>query len=444
MNATEIRERAAELHQQSVAVSNKAEQENRLLTTEEQENIDGLLNEVESLIAQAERLERLEAQSKTLTASQGRKTTPAGEGARATHNSALDKMRWGFAHLGEFANSVRTAATSGRVDPRLLQNAALSTYSSEGIGADGGFAVPPEYRAAIQTLVLGEDSLLSRCDASPTNSSLVVVPTDEDTAWGTSGGVRVYRRGEAAAMTQSKVALKDHTTRVDPIYALVPVTDELLNNAPMLARFLTQKAGEKLNFKINDEIVNGTGSGGQCVGILNSQCLVTVLEETSQASDTLVAANLLNMFSRMPAMVRKNAVWLANQDIEPHLYAINIEFKSGAGAGIAAGVSGLMPEGGMRYDPSESTLLGRPIVFTEACQTLGDKGDIILAYLPGYFAPYEVGGVKEAMSMHLWFDQGVTAFRWSIRIGGQPWLSAPISRKNGNNTLSHFVCVETR
>ncbi len=48
------------------------------------------------------------------------------------------------------------------------------------------------------------------------------------------------------------------------------------------------------------------------------------------------------------------------------------------------------------------------------------------------------------MSMHLWFDQGATAFRWTFRIGGQPWLSAPISRKNGSNTLSHFVALQTR
>ena len=111
---------------------------------------------------------------------------------------------------------------------------------------------------------------------------------------------------------------------------------------------------------------------------------------------------------------------------------------------IAAGVSGLVPEGGLRYDPTNGTLMGRPIIATEACQTIGTVGDIILAYLPGYFAPYKAGGVRSDMSMHLWFDQGVTAFRWTFRVGGQPWLSAAIARKNGSNTLSHFVALQTR
>jgi len=46
--------------------------------------------------------------------------------------------------------------------------------------------------------------------------------------------------------------------------------------------------------------------------------------------------------------------------------------------------------------------------------------------------------------MHLYFDQGVTSFRWTLRLGGQPWLSAPIARKNGSNTLSPFVALATR
>jgi hypothetical protein len=46
--------------------------------------------------------------------------------------------------------------------------------------------------------------------------------------------------------------------------------------------------------------------------------------------------------------------------------------------------------------------------------------------------------------MHLYFDQGVTAFRWTLRVGGQPWLSTPITRKNGSNTLSHFVTLQAR
>lgn len=459
MNLEQLRARLAELVDQQTNIRNAAEQGKRDLTADEQDDIERLQAEFENVDRQVAQLEKLEAQAARTQTSTGRRADPPqiqNDGARqqrgrqddGTRNTVVrtpeERGRWGWNNLGDFALAIRNhVRPGGSTDSRLL-NAALSTYSSEGVGADGGFAVPPEFRQQIQALVLGEDALLSRCDAMPTESNLVIVPTDEDTAWSSSGGVRVYRRAEAAAMTQSKMALKDIQCRVEEMYALVPVTDQLLDDATILSRFLTQKAGEKMNFKINDEIVNGTGSQGQMLGIMKSPCLVTVSKEGSQAADTIVGANLLKMFSRMPDYARKRGVWLINQDIEPQLYAVNIEFKSGAGAGIAAGVAGLVPEGGLRFDPTNGTLMGRPIIATEACGAVGDLGDIIFAYLPGYFAPYKAGGIKSDISMHLWFDQGVTAFRWTFRIGGQPWLSAPIARKNGSNTLSHFVTLEAR
>jgi HK97 family phage major capsid protein len=464
MNLTEMRARLAELSNQATTISQNAEAQRRELSSEEQTSLEQITNEFDSIERQVQLLERVELQNARASESQGRRTEPPtppqrqpdaapaqrrqvpDDGLRNTRiQTTEERGRWGWNNLGDFAVAIRNHAKGvGQTDTRLM-NASLATYSSEGVGADGGFAVPPEFRQTIQNLVMSEDQMLSRCDAMPTESNMVIVPTDEDPSWGASGGVQVYRRAEAGTMTQSKMALKDISVRVEELYALVPVTDQLLSDATILGRFLTTKAGEKINFRINHEIVNGSGAGGQMLGILNSPALITVSKEGSQAADTLVGQNLLKMFSRMPDNARKNAVWLINQDIEPQLYNVNLAFKNAVGsAEIAAGVSGLMPEGGLRYDPTVGTLMGRPIIATEACSTIGDVGDIILAYLPGYFAPYKAGGLKSDISIHLWFDQGVTAFRWTFRIGGQPWLSAPIARRSGSNTLSHFVALEAR
>ena len=52
--------------------------------------------------------------------------------------------------------------------------------------------------------------------------------------------------------------------------------------------------------------------------------------------------------------------------------------------------------------------------------------------------------IKSDQSMHFYFDQNVRAFRFVFRVGGQPWLSAALARKNGSSTLSHFVTLATR
>ena len=65
--------------------------------------------------------------------------------------------------------------------------------------------------------------------------------------------------------------------------------------------------------------------------------------------------------------------------------------------------------------------------------------------LSGYaLATKAGGGVDFAQSIHLFFDQNLTAFRWIIRAGGQPYLSAPVSPAKGANTKSHFVALAAR
>lgn len=448
----QYRARQDELVNASQSLIQAADAERRELNADERKQIQANSDEVERLENEIELRSRVTAQSDRMSAPRPR-VTPANAGdppgderpiVQTTHlatpaTRAGARGNGGWRNLGDFARAVKAASSGQGMDGRL--QASLSTYGSEGVGADGGFAVPPDYRNTIMSIVQGEDSLFSRTDNMPSESNSVTVPTDETTAWGTSG-VRVYSRAEAGAMTQSKPALKDVTVRLNEIYAFVPVTDELLEDAPLLSSFLTTKAGEAIDFKITDYIINGTGAG-QPLGILNSGALVTQAALGSQAVDTIQAPNIAAMWSRMPARARASAIWLCNQDAEQQLMRMGFQIGDAAQTTFTGGVPLFVPPGGLSAAPY-ATLMGRPIVTTEACSALGDVGDIIFAYMPGYFMPYKAGGIKSDVSMHLYFDQAVTCFRWTLRFGGQPWLSAPIARKNGSNTLSHFVTLAAR
>jgi HK97 family phage major capsid protein len=183
------------------------------------------------------------------------------------------RQRWGFRDFGEFCSSVKNAALQpGKADARLIQNA-LSTYGSEGVAADGGFAVPPEWRSSIMEAVAGEESLLSRTDQQVASGNSITFPVDETTAWQSTGGILAYWDGEASSMTQSKPNLKDVTLKLNRLTALVPVTEELLEDAPAMGNYVARKAAEKIAFKVTDAIINGTGAG-QPLGIMNAPCKV--------------------------------------------------------------------------------------------------------------------------------------------------------------------------
>lgn len=442
MNAKhQLQARAAEHQAAAAGIREKANAEERALSSIEMETMNSHLDAFEQARAELELLDRTESANEWLNSSAGRKVQPTGL-QNTNLQTAQEKGRWGFNNLGEFAKTVRNAVIGNGVDTRLVKNATLSTYGSEDTGADGGYAVPPDFRTEIQSLVMGEGSMLAQCDSMPTAGKSVTFPTDETTAWQTSGGVLTYWGAEAGAMSQSKPSLKEVSVNLHKLYAFVPVTDEMLEDVPMMGRYLTGKAGDKLNFAVTDAIVNGTGVG-KPLGIMTAPCKIEVAKESSQAAATIVGSNILKMYARQLNPGR--SVWLVNADTLAMILSLNIEFKSSAGAGIAAGARfptiTFPGENGSTF----ATIMGRPVIVTEACQTLGTAGDIIFADLSGgYFAPYKAGGVRNDISMHLWFDQGVTAFRWTMRVGGQPWLSAAVSSKNSSASRSSVVALATR
>lgn len=456
----QLKARLVELQEFGKAIQAKADAEKRDLTTEEQTELDGTFAEFENVERDIDRRLKLEAQDTRLGASQGRVVPPqqlensasggtaAGSAGRdglrnSRATAAEDRNRWGFRNFGEFCNAVRGGVVNpGGMDPRLIANAALSTYGSEGSGTDGGFAVPPEWRSQITDLVMGEDSFLGMTDQQTASGNTITFPVDETTAWQTTGGILAYWDSEASTLTQTKPSLKDLTIKLDRLTVLVPVTEELLEDAPAMGGYVAKKAGEKMAFKVNDSIINGTGVG-QPLGILNAPCTVSVAKVTSQTNTTVHADNIVTMLSRLPAQSFKNATWFINQDVIPQILKLGFAVTTAAGTAAGAGALYLPPNGLANSSPYGS-LMGRPIVVTEACATLGTVGDIILADMSKYLTIVKAGGVKSDVSIHLWFDQNTTAFRFVMRMNGQPWLSAAIARKSGSNTLSHFVTLAAR
>jgi HK97 family phage major capsid protein len=291
-------------------------------------------------------------------------------------------------------------------------------------------------------LVSPEDSLLNMTDQMPISGNSITFPVDETTDNQSTGGILAYWDGEGDAMTASKPSIRETTIKTSRLTAMVPVTEELMEDATAMGAYVQRKAGEKMNFKVTDAIISGTGAG-QPLGIINAPCLVTVAKLGSQANDTVKGGNLVDMMARMPAASYQNAVWLINQDVLPQIMGSGVVVTDAAGT-TAQGIGAIwMAPNGLSQTPY-GTILGRPIVVTEACSALGDVGDIILADMRKYMTVVKSGGIRSDVSMHFYFDQNISAFRFVMRMNGQPWLSTPIARKNGSNTLSHFVTLAAR
>lgn len=445
------RQRQQALMEASQGIMARAEAESRDLTDAERTEIEGQTAEFDGLERDIGLRNRVAAQNAVLTARPGRvtepddavddapqnRTTPALQNRAPAQPRATANGTNGFRGLGEFANAVRHASQrGGDLDPRL-RNAAVSTYGNEGTGADGGFAVPPDMRSEILTKVFNEDSLLTLTDRLQSSSNTITLPTDESTPWQTTGGIQSYWTAEGATKTQSKPVLGETTLKLHTLATLVPVTEELLEDSPAMGAYLNRKAPEKMDFKVSDAIVRGTGVG-MPLGFLASPALVTVAKESAQAADTVVLANILNMWARLPVQSRRTAIWIMHPDAEAKL------------PGMTLGDQPIyMPSGGLSAN-MYGTLLGRPVVPHQTANTIGDLGDVMLVDLKQYLTVTKTGsgrdsnGLRQDVSIHLWFDQDMVAYRFTMRVAGQPWWAAPISQRSGSNTQSPFIVLESR
>lgn len=335
-----------------------------------------------------------------------------------------------FANLADFALAVRAAAFSPKaIDPRLM--AAATTYGNTTVGSAGGYAVPQEMLDEILAPLDGADSLFRYCRQIEIDSSSLIVPVDEDPNW-SAAGVYAAWEGEGATLPERKPKLGSRAITLSRLKALVPATSELDEDAPALSDWLSWRFGEAILYRMNYAIVQGLGVG-MPLGILPAPATIEVPKETGQAAATIVSGNALKMWSRLLSSSATRAVWIANPDALQYLGSCTWEngapaYATGNGTGASGGY-----------------LMGRPVLLTEACPALGQKGDLILGDLSnGYLAVKRVGAPRVDRSVHLYFDQDVNAYRLVFRAGGQPLLSAPITPPNSSNTRSQFTVLAAR
>jgi HK97 family phage major capsid protein len=333
-----------------------------------------------------------------------------------------------FPSFADFAFAVRRAAETNNRDPDRRLIVAAAATMQEGNGADGGYLVPPDLRAEVVRAVLAETSLLGRTDRQTAKSNSLVIPLDASAAWQTSGP-QATPEPEGAALAQSKGVFQSRTVRLHSLKTLVPASSELFDDAVGLTAYLRAAVPARMDFKVTDWLLNGTGAG-QPLGVLKSPCKITQTKEGGQAAGTVVYANVQKMWGRLHSPSKARAVWIVHSDAETALQGMIA--PTGAPALV--------------YPPDSpyGFLFGRPVLVSEAAQPLGTEGDVTLVDPLGILTATREGVVREDFSMHVFFDFDLSAFRFTMRVGGISWWAAPVARYRGGPTVSTVVTLESR
>ena len=417
----EMRAKRENARLKAMEILNKAEKEDRFLSSEEQKEIDKYEEEIRSWDASIERAERMIAmEPDEIEEKPEVKTAPKNEEIK-------------FKTFGEqLMAAYRASMPGGQVDNRLTTRAASGLNESN--PSDGGFLVQQDFVSELLKRTYETGILASKVKKIPISTSangLKINAVDEDSRANGSrfGGVQTYWEGEADKLAGTKPKFRVLELSLKKLTGLCYATDELLQDTAALESVIRQAFAEEFGFKIDDAILTGTGAG-EPLGILNSSSLVTVAKESNQ-TEKITVENLIKMWNRVWSRSRNNAVWFINQEIEPYLYTLKI------------GTTPVyVPAGGLSEKPY-GTLFGRPVIPLEQCSALGEVGDIILADLNQYLL-IDKGGINAQSSIHVRFLYDENVFRFIYRVDGQPIWNKPLTPYKGTATQSPFVALAKR
>jgi len=434
---TQLKEEVKSLMAASSKIDATCVAENRSPNDSELQVKNDILDQVQALRNELDVREREERMMVVLGKPAETLTKPAPD--NKGHGITIkDKEKFGS--FGEQISAVISAGRpNGHIDPRLF-NAA--TGLNETTPSEGGFLVQQDFSSTLFEEMIETGMLAPKCrrvTISGNSNGIKLNGVDETSRESTLyGGIQVYPKAEAAAATASKPKFREIELNLKKTMGLCYLTEELMQDSVALESWIRPAFVSAFGFKIDDYIIRGTGAG-QPLGILNSGALVSVGKETGQAKETLLAENVINMYSRMFAGSLNSAEWYINQNLIPQLFTMSIAVGTG-------GVPVYLPPGNTLNNAPGGSLFGRPVNPIEHCSTLGTQGDIIFADFSKGYILAEKGGVRSETSIHVQFLYDEEVIKFVIRLDGQTLrASALVPYKGGSgSTQSHFIVLDSR
>jgi len=443
-----LQDRAAVLTAAMRTLNDAAAKEERQFSDPEQKAYDAHKGELADNKADLAREMELQELEKNLApVPDDNAPTPAEAAAQHGNRVNVVDPKWeedpnrGFSDQRDFLSAVLNAGpdVERARDPRLRPLARLRTHDTAGSDeagayADpyGGYLLPKGFSPDLLALDPEDDPIAGLTTKIPMDTAVLDIPArvDKDHSTSVSGGLRVYRRAEADSASASRMTFEQVTLRAHALMGVSYATEELLSRSPRSFVALLA-AGFKDEFGAKGLEEKLTGSGvGMPEGILNTPCMISVTKETGQVADTIVYENVVKMAARCWRFGR--SVWLANHNVLPQLAQMTLDVGTG---GVPV----------WQFSAREgfpSTLLGRPIFFTEFAETLGDTGDLVLGVWDQYLEG-TLTAPQSAESVHVRFVNHERCFKFWLENDGRCWWRSALTPRNGD-TLSPFVKLNER
>ena len=286
MNINELREKRAKAWEATKAFLENQRTEKGTLSAEDDQTYNRMMEDINSLGKEIQRMEKQEAFDKELAKAVNTPITAKPQ----TYISMKEKT-------GRASNAYKTAM----LDAFRSNFKRVSNVLQEGVDADGGYLVPEEYDSRLID-TLSEENIMRKLATTITTSGehkINIAATKPAAAWIEEGGAISF--GDA---TFKQILLDAHK-----LHVAIKVTEELLyDNAFNLENYILDQFGKALANAEEDAFLNGDGVG-KPLGLLAAA-------GGAEVTDTLTAAikadDMLSLVYALKRPYRKSAAFILN------------------------------------------------------------------------------------------------------------------------------------
>lgn len=416
----ELIARRAEIIEELRSILDAADAEKRDISEDEETRYTELETELTAVEADINVAEAADKRRDDLAAREAELKKPANQPPRMAATYRADDPGE-FKTIGEFLFSVRFNRNDRRLYDLYEERA-----QSMGVGSEGGFAVPTQFRETLLSVSPQQAIFRPRATVipagDPPDSEISMPALDQGSAKNMYGGIAFNWIAEGATKPETDMALREVTLKPHELAGYTVLTDKLLRNWQAASSVLETQFRLALIAAQETSFYNGTGVG-QPIGILSSPARIDYARATA---NTIAYADVAGMYARL--RMNMAPVWIASQTTIPQL--VNIADAGSNNLWVQNAAADLPP-----------SLLGIPVLFHERSVALGTKGDLVLADL-SYYLIKDGSGPFVSASEHVYFTSNKTVIKIFTNVDGKSWLNEPIPLEGSTaNTVSPFVVL---
>jgi HK97 family phage major capsid protein len=271
----------------------KAEAEDRLLSSEESGEINKLLaegKEIKEELARLgadrdirEQIAAMSAQDKERTSASERKHRGFIQslGAQFTKSEAMDWL--------QKTKGIRPKAWSApsvELEDPWLQGATITSDT-----ASGGDLIQPDFRPGIVELQFKRLTIADLLAPGTTDSNLISYLKE---LVFTNAAAAV---AEGAQKPESSITYDAVTDAVKKIAHWIPVTDEMLEDVAQMRSMIDARLRLGLALTEEDQLLNGSGAGANILGLMNRSGLATSVDQGADTNEDAIFKQIWAIFT---------------------------------------------------------------------------------------------------------------------------------------------------